>query len=390
MHDLTSTRKIYYYKTDKRTWCSSLVQLLANINQLEKTKDESKLSFYSSDIHKILNYSNIGNTTIYDEIFQLLPNHHLDVINFKITRYWINKPCEELTVDQTAGICARMLNGYMKAISLRYKIMLPLTAGKDSRTLLSAARDIKDTLFCYINKEKGVNNHSNDIKIPKKLLANLNLDFHILDPYIKIDKDFEEIYYSNNESASPFYLPHIYNYYKNFPDKVNLPGNFVASGYDMYGKYNINFTAKKLAKLNWVKHYQFAVDYYQKWLDECKNFCLDHGIHLSILFYWEERLANWGTQVHSDKDIAQEDILPFNSRLLVHYFLSVDSKLIDRPFFPFFKRIMKKLWPEVTLTPFNPSIKLTFTKILYFIGILDLVRRILSQTILNAPSKSSL
>jgi hypothetical protein len=376
IHDLTATRKIYYYKSDKGIWCSSQIHLLANLNQLEKTKDESKNNFYTSHVYRLLNYSNIGNITAYDDIFQLLPNHYIDISTFQIARYWIKKPDENLTLNQTIQICATMLKGYINAISHRYNIMLPVTAGKDSRTLLAATKDICDKVYFYINKEYCLNEKSNDIYIPTQLFRKLNLDFHILDPYIEIDKDFEEVYYSNNPDASPYYLPHIYNYYKNFPDKVNLPGNLVASCYDMYGKDDSNFTAETLAKLNWVRDYNFAIEYYQSWLDGCKDFCKQHNLHLSLLFYWEERLANWGTQLHADKDIAQEDIIPYNSRLLNHYFLSVKPELIDRPYYLFFIKIMRLLWPEVLKVTINPSFKNLFVKLLYRTRILDPIRKL--------------
>lgn len=373
-HDQIASRKIYYHKSEKGIWCSSLISLLALSNQLEKTRNKSKLDFYQSKVHRYLNNSNIGNTTIYDEVFQLLPNHYLSLNDFKILRYWFKKEKENLTIDKVAEICGNMLKGYLEAINERYKIMLPITAGKDSRTLLAATRDICSHVYYYINKEKNLSDKSNDVDVPRKLIQSLKLDFHVEDPFIEIDKDFEEIYYSNNESASAFYLPHIYNYYKNHSDKVNLPGNLIASGYDMYGKNELLLNGKTLARLNWVSDFPFAIDYYKQWLKESKAFRKENKIHTSILFYCEERLGNWGTQVHADKDMAQEDIVPFNSRLLTHYFLTVPPRTIDRPYFRFFKKIMKTQWPDVLNAPFNPSHKNFFSKFLYCVGILDLIR----------------
>lgn len=387
VHDACATRKIYYYKSDKGVWCSSQAYLVALINQLEKTKIQSKVKFYASPTHRYLNNSNICDTTWYDEVSQLLPNHYLELNEFKISRYWINKP-EKLSFNETVEICSKMLKGYIHAISKRYDIMLPLTGGKDSRTLLAATRDISDKVYYYVNQEKRLDEKSNDIYIPSTLSKKLNIKFNILKPFVEVDKDFEQIYFENNDDASPFYLPHIYNYYKNFPDKVNIPGNFAASGYDMWGKSDRFLSGKALAKLNQVANFEYSYDCYQKWLDNCRGFCKTNDINLLMLFYWEERLGNWGTQVHSDKDIAQEDFIPYNSRLLIHYFMTVKPKYIDRPYFTFFIKIMKKLWPEVLQMPFNPGFNLNVNKLFYAIGMLDVVRWfIYLRIIFSKPKK---
>jgi hypothetical protein len=373
MHDATACRKIYYYQ-EERTVCASQPHLLARVLDINMTTDKEKLAFYRSPVFNLLNNSNIGDLTCYDTIFQLLPNHYLTLDKFEITRYWSNTIQKDLTFKETVDICAKMLQGYVESIGQRYNIMLPVTAGKDSRTLLAATWAMKNEVYYYINKENRLDNKSLDIVIPQKLIKDLGLDFHILDPYHSIDEDFIEVYYENNPLASAFYLPHIYNYFINFPDKVNLPGNFVASAFDMYGNYVKNVTPKVLSVFNWVSKYDFAVNYYQKWLEGNQEFCKKNCINTLMLFYWEERLANWGTQIQIDKDIAQEDLIPFNSRQLIHYFFSIKPEHIDRPDFHFFKEIIRKLWSELLLTPTNPSLKNRITRFIYKMGLLEAVR----------------
>ncbi len=374
MHDATACRKIYYIKR-KKFMCASQPHLLARIAGVSKTRNSEKLKFYQSNDYHYLNNADIGNMTLYDEILQLLPNHYLNLNDQTISRYWAKNIKCGLTLNETADLCANMLKGYIKSISNRYPVMLPVTAGKDSRTLLAATRDISETVFYYINKENRMAENSLDITIPKKLINDLGLPFHVLDPYIEIDPDFSEVYYENNPNATAFYLPMIYNYYVNFSDKVNLPGNFVASAYDMYGSYIKKITPKILALFNHVNRYGFAMDYYKSWLDGSNEFCRQYNINTLMLFYWEERLANWGTQVQIDKDIAQEDLIPYNSRLLIHYFFSIKPEYIDRPDFLFFKKIIGILWCELLITPTNPSTKNKISKLIHRMGLLEWVRK---------------
>jgi hypothetical protein len=374
MHDATACRKIYYYSGNS-FFVASQPHLLARVAGINKTTDTEKLKFYRSAAYKFLNNANIGDLTSYDEVFQLLPNHYLNLNDLSKTRYWAKNIRCDLTLNETADICARMLKGYMHSISNRYPMMLPVTAGKDSRTLLSATRDISDKVYYYINKENRLSRDSLDITVPDKLITGLGLPFHIVDPYIEIDPDFIEVYYDNNPDATEFYLPLIYNYYVNFQDKVNLPGNFVASAYDMYGSYIKEISPKILALLNYVNQYGFAVDYYQRWIENSQEFCKQNNINALMLFYWEERLANWGTQVQIDKDIAQEDLIPYNSRQLIHYFFSVKPDHIDRPDFFFFKKIIGILWCELLITPTNPSTKNKVSKFIYRMGLLEMIRK---------------
>lgn len=375
MHDATACRKIYYTQAPG-FMCASQPHLLARVTGKEKTTDPEKLKYYRSSAYKFLNNSNIGNLTSYETIFQLLPNHYLNLNDHSIKRYWSKTIKCGITLNETAVICGKMLQGYIKSIANRYPVMLPVTAGKDSRTLLAATKDISKDVYYYINKENRLTDQSNDIRIPAALINRLGLTFHILDPYIEMDPDFKEVYYENNPDATPFYLPLIYNYYINFPDKVNLPGNFVASAYDMYGSYVKNVSPNILALLNFVGKYRFAVDYYQNWLEESNEFCKQYYINPLVLFYWEERLANWGTQVQIDKDIAQEDLIPFNSRQLIHYFFSIKPEHIDRPDFYFFKKIIGNLWCELLIAPTNPSTKNKMSKFIHRIGMLEIVRKV--------------
>jgi hypothetical protein len=304
-----------------------------------------------------------------------MPNHYLHLNKYHTRRYWPNARFEKISLQDASIAGAKMIKGYMESISKRYEIMLPVTAGKDSRTLLCATKDIRDKVYYYINKEDTLKDTSSDIKIPRSLCEKLHLEFHVLDPYISIEPEFERIYFTNHENASVKYLPIIHHYYANFAEKVNLPGNFAISGYDMYGKDDSRLTAKILAKFNYSESFDFALKYYGQWLEEAKVLREKYTVNLMILFYWEERLANWGTQIQLEKDIAQEEFNVYNSNKLITTFMSVDPTYVDRPNFELFKEIMRILWPEALNHVFNPSFKNLINKLLHRLMILELVRR---------------
>jgi hypothetical protein len=362
-HDAMASRKVYYGKVNENTWMASQPNLLAQTLGILPTTDNEKLEYYHSPELEGRYGANICESTLYDEILQLLPNHYLDVNLGKVNRYWPHRVNKSARVQDIAEKCGKMLKGYMEAIAYRYEVMLPLTAGKDSRSLLAASFGFRDKLYCYINKERKLENSSPDIQIPKKLMEALNMDFHIIDPYIPVDEDFRKVYNENNPLASEIFLPIIYNYYKNHSQKVNLPGNsvtggleyYLVSGDDMDSDGLVN--SDELMDLECLKHFNFARTLHNKWLLGAKEPCVKNHIPLLALFYWENRLTNVLLQVQLDKDMAQEEFCPFNSRELISTLLSTKKEDHFRPRYLIYRKIMQYLWPELLKLPINSSFK---------------------------------
>jgi hypothetical protein len=197
------------------------------------------------------------------------------------------------------------------------------------------------------------------------------IDFHVEYPCSSIDPVFEKIYFENNEYATTRYLPFIYNYYLNFGDKVNLPGNTATAGNEWFRGTRMRITGKRLAKRYKVEQWDFAIAYYNRWIQGIIDHYPDNNIHLYDLFYWEERLANWGGQIQMDKDIAQEDINPYNSRNLVALYLSVPPRYLEIPFFELYAEVIRQMWPELLNLPMNTSLKRSIFKVMKTLGVLN-------------------
>lgn len=357
IHDAAASRKIFYHRNNDGVFCTSQPHLLARILKLELSSDKSKLDFYSSKEFIRLHNSNIGNTTCYDEVYQLMPNHFFDLNEYTPKRYWPNHKIEALPVKEVADKCSNIVRGYMKSIANRYSVMLPVTAGKDSRLLLSATFDIRNSLFYYINKGSHLDNKHQDIVIPGKLLPKLNLKFNIIDPCNQVDEDFEKIYFENNRLGSISYLPIIYNYYNKFSDFINLPGTCSGTTTEFFQSHGKPITAELLAKMIGVERFDYAIAYYARWLSECEPLCKENNLRLLNLFYLEERMPNWGTQIQIDKDIAQEEFMPYNSRQLIETMLMAPVRSREKPEYLLIHEIIRRLWPETLLEPFNSDLK---------------------------------
>jgi hypothetical protein len=81
---------------------------------------------------------------------RLLPNHHLDLRRWEAVRHgptWRQRG--SVSVEESADRVAAITRRNMAAVMDRYPCYLPLTAGNDSRMLLSCARDRIDELALY-------------------------------------------------------------------------------------------------------------------------------------------------------------------------------------------------------------------------------------------------
>lgn len=376
VHDPIASRKIYYCNSQENVWMASQAHLLAKVRGFGKTNNPELLHYYSSQEFARLNNANICDITLYDEIRQLMPNHFLEVRGNKAIRYWPKAKIERRPLKEVSKECAKMIEGYMESITNRYEVMLPVTAGKDSRILLAASKRFKEKVYYYLNKPESLSENNPDVTVPRRLLADLNLDFNILVPPGEVDEQFKKIYFSNNEYANTQYLPIIFNYYDKFPTKINLPGNMAAAGLEFYKSTGIKHTGRRLAQLNSLEHYSFSTKQYDKWIADRQYLFQSLKFEMINLFYWEERLANWGTQIQIEKDIAQEEINLFNSRDLIALFLSVKPKYVAMPFFKLHERIIKLLWPDALKIPINPGLRTSLQKILKPVGLLDVYYRL--------------
>ena len=367
-HDASAFRKIYFSSVKGSTICSSSQHVLAKALEMEPTNDSSKIAYYQSVDFKDNHYSNILDSTFYDEIKQLLPNHCLSVNSGEVIRYWPHETIPELSKAECVKECAGMIKGFLGAVSNRYDVMMPVTAGYDSRVLLAAARDIKHKIYFYLNDIDEVRN-SSDITIAQKLLSAFDLELHLVQIPDQVDKEFRLAYSENNLFADQEMITVMFNYLTDFPDKINLPGGTIPVVKSMYHSKVKLIDGAVLAKLHGYDKYKFTTAVYDNWLSNLDGICETTKINLYDLLYWEDRTPIWGGEIQLDKDIAQDEFVVFNSAYLVSRMLSYELSERKQPHYTLHKELIKYLWPELPELPFNPSFKNSIKQLLIKLGI---------------------
>jgi len=351
-HDPLGIREIYYCTKNINVICGSQPNLINEYSkpQLGITRDENIIHFYNYDM-KFVRTGRlwVGDETYFNGIKHLLPNHCLDLLSLKSERYWPNRRLEKIDMEMAVKGASEYLKGIVKAVTLRYKVMMAITAGNDSRSLLAASKEVSDKIYYFINKEADLNDKSADITIPKKIFAKLNIPFHVHNVEVQVDEEFRKIFRTNVFGATDRILPTIYNiYYKNHQDKVNLLG-VGEMGRDYYGKAPRNLDGYYLARCLNYKRSKYATAQCEKWLQEVQGSAKKFNVDIMKLLLWEMLLGKWGANANSESDIAIEEFDPYDSRYIYEILLSVDQSQHG-----LFEQMIKMMWPELLEFPINP------------------------------------
>ncbi len=354
--DPLALREVYYCDSDNGIICGAQPNLVAEYSdpKLKVTSDPLKLRFYEQDMKRLRSGRFwVGEETFYEGVRHLLPNHYLDSAQREAVRYWPRAPLKKVPFEQAISLASEYLSSVLKAASKRSDLMLAVTSGNDSRTLLAASRAISGSVYYFINRVKGLTDEHPDICVPRAIFKRLGLPFHVHDIPERVPDDFREIFLDNTFASSDLILPVIYNiYFLEHGDKLNILG-VGEIGRSFYGKEPRGLDGYYLARSLKFKDSPYAVEQCRKWLDGTLAVAHANGVNVMTLLLWEQLLGNWGAVGNSESDIAIDEFDPFNSHYLYEILLGVEPRPHGKAN-DLFLEMIRKMWPELLEFPINP------------------------------------
>ncbi len=360
IHDPLGTREIYYCASPNKIICGSQPNLLKEYAwpPILFTNDKNKKEFFEKDMNKLRRGRlSIGDETYFEGVKHLLPNHYLDIHNLEAQRYWPNDAIKKVKFDEAVDLCCEYLKSILEAASSRFDLMMAVTAGMDSRTLLAASRELSNKIYYFINNSPTMSPSHPDIFISSNIFKMINIPFHIHTYETEVDDNFRKLYFNNVFLAGDFMLPVIYNiYYKYHSDKLNILG-VGEIGRTFFGRRPKKLHGYFLARTLKYKDSFYAAQQCQKWLKDTLPVAEKYGVDIMTLLLWEQLLGNWGAVGNSESDIAIDEFDPYNSRYLYEIMLGVDSKYRKSYQSKLFIEMIRNMWPELLKFPFNPSKK---------------------------------
>lgn len=377
VQDALSLREVYYCQQGNEVVCGSQPNILERFARpaLVAPSNLDLLEFIQSHLPYVRNGRLwVGDETRFEGVKHLMPNHYLDLSSMSVHRYWPVSRIQDRDLDEAAKLTADYLRGVLRAVTHRYtSVMMAVTSGTDSRSLLAASRGLNDRIYYFINRHKHLTDDSPDIRIPKQIFDKLHLPFHIHDVQGSVDEEFRSIFLSNTHMAKEGVLPAIYNvYYKNHQEKLNILG-VGEIGREFYGKPPSVLDGYYLARCLKYRKSKYAIDQCDKWLQETLSLSRAFNADIMQLFLWECLLGNWGPVGNSESDIAIEEFDPYDSHYVYEIMLAARKGGKD-----VFRSLFLELWPELLDFPFNPpqTMKDCVKALLKRIGIYKTLRQL--------------
>ena len=383
-NDACGLKTFYYAKENNNIYAASQPLLINEVLPIKKTKAYE--DYFNSDyVKKKLEHYLPSGVTFYKNIYHLIPNHFVKASELEQKRYYPFKKLKKVNYSESVIKFSTLLKNIILAANNNMDLAFTLTAGWDSRIILSCCKDIIDEVSFYTLRYRNMDEKHMDIKTPKSLSKSFNLNFNIFDCHMPINKEFMDIYESNTDIPHQDWGKIAFGMSKTYPQqKVAIKGSCSEIGRCYYHRdenKEIILTENDFLQLEsgWDQ-----LNFIRKGIRQWNNQLIKAGSYsynLYDLFFWEHRVGSWTAQSQLEWDIVQEAFVPFNSRELLDLMLSIDiSKRKKNNTFLFIDAI-KLLWKEVLGEPINNTITLNrnlrsmFVNIVRKTGLLTILKK---------------
>ncbi len=348
-------------------WAASEPGILAEILGLEISPEARK--FMASDDYNSRDGEHYWpwDTSPYNEIRRLSPNHELSIQTSAARRFWPEKGFTPSTPEEAAKVVGGTLRGLITAMHARCPLAVTLTAGLDSRLMLAAARPFAHDVLFVTSKKRGMQESDPDLVIARKLVATLGLQHRVIDSDCRLRPEYRELYFSSNLLCHEKWVYGAQAIHDALNlEKAAVGGHVVevARCYYIMIKSGLEgeeaFTPELLARAIGMRQQAFAVRAMERWMDGLGEV---YNYDARDLLFWENELGSWLASGQQEFLLAWKEIFaPFNCRRVLEAALSVDPGLRTGPDYPFFRTVIARLWPECLELPINPKPPVSLVK----------------------------
>jgi hypothetical protein len=304
-----------------------------------------------------------GELTPYRSVRHLLPNHCLELYSRRIERFWPMRPLRRQSAKAAAAQAGQMLSAILEGVSRdRRKVLMPVTAGLDSRALLALSRSAAQRYACFVYapaKHKTRDLYVEDRVVAGNLARRQGLRLTELRYAKKLDDEFADRLAANMSfiTASHTIGFEAQAITRAFGTDVTLlNGNVSEIARNYFG-----FMPRSLVD---ERYLTCAIDLelspltraeLARWLPEARKACARGRIELSDLFYWEFRMGCWQAYVQVQLGGMLDIFTPYNCRKLIETLLSAPKGARSGVVAPLYREMIAQSWPELLDVPINPS-----------------------------------
>jgi hypothetical protein len=356
LNDSCALRQLYYGFIDKDIVLTASPRMFLNLYGGSLQESPEKQAFTNLKEFNANDHEWYGDKCIDDRLMKVLPNHYLDIRNRKICRipiFFDRLVAEKDIVEYMSAL----LKGNMAAITKRYQVIQPLTAGWDSRTLLAASKEyLKDIQFFVIDFSSG-DKPLPDVWVPRRISEKLGLNLQV----IKLKEPtaaFLSIFKKEHIIPRFTYLAEAEYFYDNYANSNTVRVNGIA-GATLKAIYGYARFKVPTNQLHHFTYYLGKSEFIKKeigsWVNDAQGYAKEYGIPLLDLFHWEQKVGNWGASCVFEQDIAIENFSPHANRNLYVSVLRIKPQKRAKPECLLISDVVKNLWQETLSEPINPA-----------------------------------
>jgi hypothetical protein len=281
----------------------------------------------------------------------------------RINRFWPTRPLRRQSAKAAAAHARNMLSAILEGVSRNgRKVLMPVTAGLDSRALLALSRSAAQRYACFVYapaKHKTRDLYVEDRVVAGNLARRQGLRLTELRYAKKLDDEFADRLAANMSfiTASHTIGFEAQAITRAFGTDVTLlNGNVSEIARNYFG-----FMPRSLVD---ERYLTCAIDLelspltraeLARWLPEARKACARGRIELSDLFYWEFRMGCWQAYVQVQLGGMLDIFTPYNCRKLLETLLSAPKGARSGVVAPLYREMIAQSWPELLDVPINPS-----------------------------------
>lgn len=293
--------------------------------------------------------------TPYGQIKKVPPNHVLRCETRIATRFYPRKRDDPVSVDAAAEVSYKLLKNIVTGYHRRSQLALPLTSGRDSRTILSVCRDIISEVPTFTFLHSGYSENTADIVIPGEMARALGFRHTVL-IHQPIPEDVwccckrvlgSQVKPTEVQNAWTYCMSEIGN-------RTRLVGSVSPLAKSVFGKALPELLATPSYLVTKTHNYSCENRrQVSRWVKETQRQTKGSKVSKFDLFYWEHREGNWAAGSLMNSDLLSDSISPYNCRQLIETWLRVPRR--ERMGGEIHERVIQLAWPELLNWPFNPG-----------------------------------
>lgn len=313
-----------FYNTDGTFICTSNYQYIVKRNSYHPDPVLQEIR-NCGEISQAMPYD----LTVYREIKQLIPNHYLDIGKKKAERF-VNyfSPQKQLTLQQVTETVTPMIERITDYYKRQFPIYCPITAGRDSRVVLSFLCSDGTKPMCYTIRHPEHTEEVQDLVIPRQLCIKCGFPYEqIQDVKItdelknKMDSMLGEGVYSLRT------LQIAQTIRSHYPNCAVINGDIIGQ----VGKCSLHrdiplwFATPNYFRCKLHNYSKESKKQLRLWLDEIKN--SGECVNTFDLFSIENRMGRWAAQENLIYNLLGQVYLNiFNSRSIIYLWTAISRK----------------------------------------------------------------